>query len=66
MLKIVTSTNDSLNGVVLQKKNLNEGDVIRIKTPDGRRKIFKIEFVKKTKDGYTIKDSNTTLILKNE
>ena len=66
MLKIVTSTNDSLSGVVLQRKNVNKGDVIRIKTPDDRRKIFKVEYVKKTRTGYIIKDSNTTLILRDE
>lgn len=66
MLKIITSTNDSLHGRVLRKKYIKEGDRIKIKTLDGRNKVFKVEYVKETRDGYIIKNSNTTLILRDE
>ena len=66
MLKIITSTNDSLHGHVLRKKYLNKGDLIIIKKLDGRKKRFRIEHIQKTKDGYVIKDSHNTLVLRDE
>jgi hypothetical protein len=66
MLKIITSTNDSLHGRVLRKKYIKKGDVIKIKTPDGKRKRIKVENVKKTRTGYIIQNSNITLVLKEE
>jgi len=64
MLKIISSTSNSIQGRVLRKKHLNKGDVITILTSDGKRKIFKIEYVRKVKNGYIIKNSNITLVLK--
>ena len=66
MLIIVTSTNDSLNGRVLRKKYIKEGDIIKIKTLEGKHKRIKVEYVRKTRTGYIIKNSNFTLVLKHE
>ena len=64
MLKIISSTSNSIQGRVLRKKHLNKGDVIMILTSEGKRKIFKIEYLRKVKKGYIIKNSNITLVLK--